>query len=124
MSYLNRGKKKTDMMTVNIGELLQKVINERKLQKSAIARKIDRANGAVNPLLRRPSMQTYLLWEISEAIEYNFFHEIAQALDEKTNFTLANGNEQAVQKLAEKDKEIEKLKLEVEILKDILKGGK
>jgi len=81
MSYLKRGKKSPDVMTVNIGELVQKKLKEKKLQKTIIASKTGRAKGALYPLLRRPSMQTYLLWEISEAIGYNFFHEIAQALD-------------------------------------------
>jgi len=124
MNYLKRGKKNADVMNINIGQLLSKKLKELKIFNKTLAVKTGRAPSSIFPLLRRPSMQTYLLWEISEAIGYNFFHEIAQALDEKTNFTLANGNEQAVQKLAEKDKEIEKLKLEVEILKDILKGGK
>ncbi len=124
MTYKNRGKKNTAIMSVNVGNLIAAKIKEQKAYKSDIAKKIGREPAAIFPIVKRPSLQTYLLWEISEAIGHNFFHEIAEALDEKTKYTLTNGKQKEKQKIEELEKENEKLKLEVEILKDILKEKK
>jgi len=121
MAKFKRGKKDMTAMTVNIGELLAKKMKELKIPKTTLSAKTGRATSALNPLVKRPSMQTYLLWEISEALGYNFFHEIAEALDEKTKYTLANGKQKEKEKMDALEKENEKLKLEVEILKEILK---
>ncbi len=119
---MKRGKKNSDVMTINVGIMIAEKIKEQKIYKTDIAKKMGRQETAMIPILKRPSVQTYLLWEISEAIGHNFFHEIAEALDEKTKDTLTNGKQKEKQKIAELEKENEKLKLEVEILKEIVKG--
>jgi hypothetical protein len=124
MAKHKRGKKSTDTMSVHTGELLWQKMKEQKIAKTTLAAKTGRADSAIFPILKRPSVQAYVLWEISEAMGYNFFHEIAEALDEQTKYTLANGKKKEKQKITELEQENEKLKLEVGILKEVLKGNK
>jgi len=124
MAKHKRGKKSTDTMSVHTGELLWQKMKEQKIAKTTLAAKTGRADSAIFPILKRPSVQAYVLWEISEAMGYNFFHDIAEALDEQTKYTLANGKKKEKQKITELEQENEKLKLEVGILKEVLKGNK
>lgn len=115
-----RGKKNMNVMTINTGKLLANKIKEKKLTKTGLEEKLGRTRSSINPLLKRPSIQTYFLWELSEAIGYNFFHEIADALDEKTGHQLESKRSAENLKLEDLKKENIALREERDYLKKMI----
>ncbi|MEP7168590.1 MAG: hypothetical protein ABI855_04415 [Bacteroidota bacterium] len=83
MEKRKRGTKNPSVIGIHLGNLLNEKIKEQRLSKTEAGRKIKRPPTAIKPLLSRPSMQAYLLWELSIALEYDFFSHLSQALLEK-----------------------------------------
>jgi len=117
MERNKRGKKNPNIMPVNLGSLLAEKIKEKRLSKALIARRINRSVNAVSPLLKRPSMQTYLLWELSIALNYNFFEHLSEQLKQKAGGKIGSGNGSAEQTITVMQKENEQLRTENTYLK-------
>lgn len=101
----------TQIMDVHLGNLLSEKIKEKRLSKKAVERSIGRSNNAVKRLMGRPSIQAYLLWELSIALEYDFFAEISRALQQKHQVVGgANGNDKTL--IASLEKELADVKRE------------
>ncbi|HAT67866.1 MAG TPA: hypothetical protein DCS66_25245 [Flavobacteriaceae bacterium] len=64
----------------HIGKLIRTYIKKHHIAKSAIARKMDRNRATVERLVKRPSIQLAILWEISEILQYNFIADVAAQL--------------------------------------------
>ncbi len=61
------------MVELHIGEIIEERLKEVGMTKSEFARRINRARQNINDILRRKSVDTDLLFEISKALSYNFF---------------------------------------------------
>ena len=116
-NYKLRGKKNANVMPVHLGNLLAKKIKERRYSKAAIARRINRNINAITPILKRPSMQCYLLWELSDAFKYDFFELLSEELKLKLGDKLESPNVPLKQTITELEKEIEQLRSENTYLK-------
>ena len=103
------GKKNPNVMPVHLGKLLAEKIKERRYSRAAIARSINRNGNAITPLLKRPSMQCYLLWELSVAFKYDFFAYLSQQLRKKVGDKLESPNADLLLRIAELEKENKEL---------------
>ena len=114
-----RGTKNPEVIEVHLGKLLSEKIKEERLSKSEVARKINRPPTAIKPLLSRPSMQAYLLWELSIALEYDFFSALSAALLEKHPQVKSAGENQRTT-IAHLEKELASTKEERDYLKKMI----
>ncbi len=62
------------------GKMLRKYIDEHRIYQSALSRKIKRQPQSLADFLKRSSIQTSILFELSLALHYNFFRQIAEQL--------------------------------------------
>jgi plasmid maintenance system antidote protein VapI len=119
MEKRKRGKKNPEVIEVHLGKLLSEKIKEQRLSKTAVARSINRPSSAIKPLCDRPSMQAYLLWELSIALDYDFFSAVSQALLQKhPQISSANANDKAT--IASLQKELADVKLERDYLRKMM----
>ena len=118
MEKRKRGKKNSLIADVHTGNLVSEKIKQLRLSNAEVARKISRPRSAISPLLKRPSMQCYLLWELSIALDYDFFDVLSAKLSEKTAGKIFSVTKQKISSL---EKEIETLKKENEFLKEIVR---
>ena len=94
-------KKGNTIEQLDIGKLVRQVMYEQGMTKARLARKIDRSASVTKRVIYSSSFQTYLVWELSVALNHNFFTDLAQQLD-----TATEGKLQAQQT------ELQQLKLE------------
>src|SRR4051812_6507516 len=83
MAKRRTGRKNPDTIGINLGELLTNKLKELHVTNTELGRRTNRPHSAFYSLRRRPSMQAYLLWELSVALEYDFFSDISRALLQK-----------------------------------------
>lgn len=57
---------------------------EQGINKARLSRKLGRNGSTVKGIIYRSSMQCYLLWELSVALNHNFFADLAQQLNAAT----------------------------------------
>jgi hypothetical protein len=119
MEKRKRGTKNPSIIKVHLGNLLNEKIKEQHLTKSELGRKIKRPRSAIKPLLNRPSMQAYLLWELSIALEYDFFAHLSQALSEKYPGIKTTGTQDKAV-IAALEKELTALREEKNYLKKMI----
>jgi hypothetical protein len=110
-----RGKKNPEAIGIDIGSMLTKKLKEFHLSNSEVGRRINRPHSAIYPLRRQPSMQAYLLWEISIAMNYDFFSALSSELQQKHPQIKS---EHAV--IAALQKELEEVKQERDTLKKVV----
>ena len=120
MGKTTRGKKNPATIGVHIGNLLAEKINQQRISKSAMARRIGRSVTAISPLLKRPSMQAYLLWELSIALGYDFFHHLSEALLAKAGEQIVSGIGSDKAAIAALEKEVNALRTENNYLKKMI----
>ncbi|HLG34047.1 MAG TPA: hypothetical protein VI757_04145 [Bacteroidia bacterium] len=119
MEKRKRGMKNAAVMAVHTGKLLEEKIKEQRLSKAEVARRIVRPRTAIKPLCARPSMQAYLLWELSVALGYDFFAHLSQALLQKHPAIAGINNASAT--IAALEKENERLNIEIGVLERMRK---
>jgi transposase-like protein len=83
MGKRKRGRKNPETIGVNLGELLTEKLKELHVTNAELGRRMDRPPSAAYPWRRQPSVQAYVLWEISIALKYDFFSALSMALQEK-----------------------------------------
>jgi len=103
-------------------QLIKKVMNLRHLNASDISRKLNITNSSVAGMLNRETLQVQRLIDLSHAMKYNFFREIASTLDYEEPLI---GKDILQQQEANHKKEIEQLKEEINRLQikvEVLEG--
>lgn len=60
-------------MTIHIGNLIKKRVEEKGMNKSEFARRINTTSQNVHGIFKRKSIDTALLQKISEVLEFDFF---------------------------------------------------
>ena len=81
MEKRKRGNKNPSITGIHLGKMVAEKIKEQRISKAELARRMSgRPDSAISPLLKRPSMQAYLLWELSIALKYDFFEPLSEAL--------------------------------------------
>lgn len=108
---------------LNIGEIITNYFETKRIRRAALARKMGILLQSLLSYQKKTSLQTDKLWELSHALEHNFFADIAAQLP--ANFTTTtNIQAENQQKMAALEKEIEKLKIEKEMLMEMVRGGR
>ena len=101
----------------HIGKILKKYIKDNRLHQVAWARKQGVQDETIIGYFKKSTMQTSTLFDICQILKYNFIREIADALPADMPPHPINPLQQ---KLDENDKEIEKLKYQIEILEKMV----
>lgn len=98
---------------LNVGRLVTTEQKRQRLTHAILARRMSRDQSSVKSMLSHTSIQTYLVWELSVALNHNFFADLAQQLNAATEGKL----EQQTTELQQLKQEHEKLKEEHAYLK-------
>lgn len=72
-------------MTIHIGKLILEKLKEKGLSKSEFARRINKSRQNVQDIFNRQSLDTHLLYEIGEVLDFDFFRELAKKDDKLIN---------------------------------------
>src|SRR5947207_1978749 len=83
MAKRSLGKKNPEVIAVHIGTLLANKFKEMHITKTEVARRISRPHSSMRLLASRPSMQAYMLWEMSIATNFDFFATLSSELQQK-----------------------------------------
>jgi len=111
----NKSPKFKQSIGFDTGKLLVAHIKKNRIYKSALARAINRKPKTVYQLLKQPSVQSAILWEICVALKHNFFADIAAQLG------IDNGLENPLQaRITQLEKEKSDLELQVKTLKEAI----
>ena len=92
---------------LNVVSIVRAKMFERGINKARLARKLNRDSTGIKRSIYRSSMQCYLLWELSVALDHNFFSDLAAQLNAATEG-----------KLEQQQTELEQLKLEYQRIKE------
>jgi transcriptional regulator with XRE-family HTH domain len=87
-------------MKIHLGKLILAKLKEKRISKSEFARLINKSRQNVQDILKRESLDTQLLQEVSNALDYNFFEVFLKNTPDK----------KLIGQLKEAQKEIEYLK--------------
>src|SRR3990172_645164 len=89
---MGSGRKNPLLTGIHIGKLVADKVKQLRLSKAAVARLLSRKQSTVTTLMKRPSLQVYILWEFSIALGYNFFHHLSEQLITKAGEKIVSGN--------------------------------
>lgn len=109
--------------SIHIGSLIKKLIDSRYLKRTDIARDMGVPNTAIYAYEKQDSLQTGNLLRICDALKYNFFMDIANRLPKEyeSSKILISDKDQLLQQQAD---EIQKLKWENDLLKELITAKK
>jgi transcriptional regulator with XRE-family HTH domain len=68
------------MKNKKIGQLILDRLNQKGMTKSEFSRRINKSRQNVQDIFKRESLDTKLLSDISEVLEYNFFNILSKEL--------------------------------------------
>jgi len=106
---------------LNTGEMIRGITEKRNLNNTEIGRKTGRTESTIKALLKKTSVQVYVLWEFSLALKHNFFADLAHQLDEAAgNGVLENRQAGLTTRLAALEKENSELRTERDYLRKVV----
>ncbi len=101
-----------------LGNYIHWHFQENNIKKREVSRFLEVLPSTLNQYLKQPSFQMAILWRISIAVKHNFFMELGERL--KIPYETAKEKELAKQ-LLEKEIEIDNLKTQLSVYKQIHK---
>jgi len=78
---MKHGPKGNSIQGLHVGLLVRKRMFESGINKARLARRVNRNSTVVKRTLESSSMQAYLIWELSVALNHNFFADLAAQFD-------------------------------------------
>jgi hypothetical protein len=106
---------------LNTGSMIRAKAKEKQFTMAALARLTGRKNSTVTTLLKKTSMQAYILWELSLALKHNFFADLAQQLNEAAGAgALENSEAPAKTKIEALEKENQQLREERDMMRKVV----
>ena len=118
MNDTNKKQPTTAPACLPIGNLIAWIIQEKHLKKAAIARNLGILPTSLNQYFKQPSVQVSILWRLGIAMEYNLLADVA----ERHPIAFETKKEAALkQELAEQKAQMERMKIELDLLKKIHK---
>jgi hypothetical protein len=105
-----------------IGGLLQAYMDKHNIYQAALARAIQRDPRTIIQYRKSQSIQAAIIWELSHALKYNFFADLAAALPDTFGCNNAGEPDKKDELIASLQADIEKLQGEKELLMSIVKG--
>ncbi|CAM4110832.1 MULTISPECIES: helix-turn-helix domain-containing protein [Flavobacterium] len=107
--------------SIHIGSLIKQFIDKKYLRRTDVAYSMGIPNTAIYAYEKRNSIQTDTLFRLCETLNHNFFMDIANALPKEYTQHSASDKDKL---LAEQAKELHKLKLENDLLKELIMNKK
>ena len=106
---------------IHIGELVKDYLKSKRVFKSALARKMNKRDTDILRYQKSESLKTEVLFLLSDALEHNFFADIAGLLPShySTSVPADSSKDVIIEDLI---KQIELLKSREEVLLEALKG--
>ena len=107
----------TENQLPHMGTFIKNKIDEQKISYAEVCRRMNITQPTINGYFIQDTLQTRILWKLSHAISYNLFTDLIRLLPEE----LQNSNKTSFQEtILTQQKEIEDLKKEIAIYKEIL----
>lgn len=106
---------------LNVNEIINHHLETKRIRRAALARKMGIKLYTLLSYQKKSSIQTNKLWELSHALEHNFFTDIATQLPTSYTTTIDIHAENQ-QKIADLELQIKQLKIENKVLMDIVKA--
>ena len=101
----------------HMGTFIKNKIKEQNISFAEVCRRMNISHPTINGYFNQETLQTRTLWKLSHAINYNLFTDLIQLLPEELQQTNRTSFQQQIQ---EQQQEIEALKKEIIIYKEIL----
>lgn len=115
---MKNGKRNPGITGLHLGKIVADKMMELRINKAELTRKMRRNHQSIiSALFKRPSMQTYLVWELSIALKYDFFGYLSEQIMQKAGGQIISNNIMAQQKIAELEKQTEALRQENTVLR-------
>ncbi len=102
----------------HIGNLIKKELVRQNVDFAELAGKLQIHRTGPGQYVKQMSVQVGVLWKIGLALNHNFFAKLA------ASFPVAAVNEAHEAEVAALKKELEEVKIQMELYKDIVKGSK
>ena len=102
---------------LNVGRLIDEVRIRKRVSYAVLSRLSDRSITSVSDAMKRSSVQTYMVWEFSEALKHDFFADLSDQLRQNTTKELDNGPAILQQELEQLRIENQRLERELEYLR-------
>lgn len=93
--------------TLDTGSMLRKVQQNKRVTYAVLGRRAERAQSTIKRFMTGTTIQCSVLWDLSVALNHNFFSDLAQQLNAATEG-----------KLEQQQTELEQLKLEYQRIKE------
>lgn len=103
----------------HIGNLLRAYYKTNRINKAGLARVMSRSRSTVQDYEDRSSLQCNVLWDISVAVEHNFFADLAAQLPQTYTTNVPEDFTQA-QRIAQLEEEVKTLTGQLELLKGVM----
>ena len=87
--------------------MLKRLLHQKRITHAVLARRLERNQSTIRNMVKGNTLQTYLVWELSVALNHNFFSDLAAQLNAATEG-----------KLEQQQTELEQLKLEYARIKE------
>ena len=107
--------------TFHTGQLIKQKINGQLKSRSTLAREMGVPGTSIYAYEKRPSIQTNKLLRMCTVLRHNFFADLANLLPADYTVSVPLAREELLQ---QQSIEIEKLRLENKLLKELLTGRK
>ncbi len=101
----------------HIGDMLKQYVKQRRIYKAGWARHQNVQWKTVAGYLKKPSIQTKTLFAICHVLKYNFFADLAATLPPEYPHSPTTQDEKNLQL----EKENEKLRIEIGVLREVVK---
>ena len=106
---------KTASTPPNTGSILRSYVRKKRIYQAALARHLGKSSQTIAKYQKKASIQTKTLWELSTALQHNFFMDIAQMLPD--TFSTENDIfEERDKRIAALEEEVKTLKIEKAVL--------
>ncbi|MDP2686538.1 MAG: hypothetical protein Q8O62_04915 [Aequorivita sp.] len=102
--------------TPNLGNMLREHIKTHHIYRSSLARYMERQPPTIEYYLKRPTLQTSILWELSTALKHNFFQDLAAQLPPDFTTNAPDTTLPLQERIAALEEENKVLKTKVETL--------
>lgn len=107
---------------LNVGEIVTHHLETKRIRRAALARKMGIFLQTLLSYQKKTTLQTDRIWELSHALEHNFFADIATQLPASYTTTI-NVHAENQQKIAELQSQIKELEIQNKVLMDIVKAN-
>lgn len=94
----------------HMGSFIKNYLRTHNISGASLARKMQRSPVTISNYYKNRSLQMHIIWEISHALQHNFFEDMAAMVPAEFSH-----------KPSVVDPELERLRIENELLKELLK---